>query len=40
MLDAPIRKRIKNYPKDFTPPSGYFDIKAKTSYPQSEPVAT
>jgi len=23
MLDAPIRKKTKNYPKDFTPPVGY-----------------
>lgn len=23
MLDTPIRKRVKNYPKDFTPPVGY-----------------
>jgi hypothetical protein len=37
MLDLPIRKRIKNYPKDFTPPSGYFESKPQA---QSEPIVT
>lgn len=39
MIDIPIRKKLRNYPKDFTPPPGYLQPDIKSNYAQSEPVA-
>lgn len=37
MLDTPIVKRQKNYPKDFTPPPGYLTNTSVTpSVPSSQ----
>lgn len=48
MIDTPIRKKAKNYPKDFTPPPGYLfstrninpqPTESSTSGQQSRSVA-
>ena len=36
MIDTPILKKAKNYPKDFTPPPGYLTSTRNLNTPQTE----
>lgn len=36
MIDTPIRKKAKNYPKDFTPPAGYLISLRNINAPPTE----
>lgn len=40
MIDTPIRKKAKNYPKDFTPPPGYLTSASQPIAVTAEPEAS